>query len=163
MRFPCCYGATLPASQNPVKTETNVTNCTLQETVRVYPESFVTSSNSVEATCHSNQMRKWPQPMTMYRCRAFFGPQAHEGSLDMSVGLQSRSRGSPCFQCLMEGRRAAGIAMDYGEVMSHSFHVASDKVRVGSKSKDDAKYIWESGARGSVTARRFLLRRILCR
>ena len=44
--------------------------------------------------------------------------------------------------------------MDYGEVMSHSFHVASDKVRVGSKSKDDAKHIWESGARGSVTARK---------
>ena len=80
--------------------------------------------------------------------------EAHEGSLDMSVGLQSRSRGSPYFQRLMDGRRAAGIAMQHCEVASHSFHVASDKVRVGSKSNDDAQYTSELVARGSFTVRK---------
>ena len=89
-------------------------------------------------------MNRWPQrDGKPYLCCAFLGPQGHEGSLNMSVDLQSRSRGSPLrvvlyFQRLMDGRRATGIAMDYCEVGSHSFHVASDKVRVGSKSNDDA-------------------------
>ena len=87
--------------------------------------------------------------------------QSHPAAVigDMSVDLQSRSRGSPLrvvsyFQCLMDGRHATGIAMDYCEVVSHSFHVASEKVRVGSKSKDDAQYTWDSVAGRSFTVRK---------
>ena len=106
------------------------------------------------------KMNRWPQrDGKLYLCCAFFGPQSHEGSLNMSVDLQSRSRGSPLrvvsyFQRLMDGRRATGIAMDYCQVASHSFHVASDKVRVGSKSNDDAQYTWESVAGGSFIVRK---------
>ena len=97
---------------------------------------------------HSNQMNRWPQrDGKPYLCCAFFGPQGQ------------RSRGSPLrvvsyFQRLMDGRRATGIAMDYCEVVSHSFHVASDKVRVGSKSNDDAQCTWESVAGGSFIERK---------
>ena len=54
----------------------------------------------------------------------------------------------------MVGSGAAGIAMDYYEAETHSFYVASDKVRVVSKSNDDAQYISEQVARGSFTVRK---------
>ena len=63
--------------------------------------------------------------MTSYLCCASCGSRAHEGSLDMSVGLQSRSRGSPYVRRLMGGSGAAGIAMDDCEAETHSFNVGS--------------------------------------
>ena len=54
----------------------------------------------------------------------------------------------------MDGRGAAGIAMDYSEAETHSFHVASDKARVGSKSNGDAQHISEQVARGSFIVRK---------